>query len=116
MIEKEDIKIGLEFILPFRLREYEEEVARFRHRQIMGEDCPVLPRYRTDLETLEGFKIIATLGRPFFKVVDSQREYFKTSSKPHHLGSFVRVTCDEIENKVFYLSTKDIEERGETLI
>ena len=40
MIEKEDIKIGLEFILPIRLREYEEEVARFRHRQIMGEDCP----------------------------------------------------------------------------
>ena len=38
MIEKEDIKIGLEFILPIRLREYEEEVARFRHRQIMGED------------------------------------------------------------------------------
>lgn len=116
MIEKEDIKIGLEFILPIRLREYEEEVARFRHRQIMGEDCPVLPRYRTDLETLEGFKIIATVGRPFFKVVDSPREYFETSSKPHHLGSFVRVTCDEIENEVFYLSTKDIMERGETLI
>ena len=56
MIKKEDIKIGLEFVLPFRVREYEEEVARFRHRQIMGEDCPVLPRYKTDLEICGGFK------------------------------------------------------------
>ena len=116
MIKKGDIKIGLEFVLPFREEEYEEEVARFRHRQIMGEACPVLPRYKTDLETLEGFKIIATISRPFFKVVDSPREYFNTSSEPHHLGNFVRVTCDEIENEVFYLSTKDIVERGETLI
>ena len=117
MIEKEDIKIGLEFVLPFREDEYEEEVRRDLDRRINGEDCPVLPMYKTDLETLDEFqKTIVTAIRPIFKVAGSPREYFETSSKPHHLGSFVRVTCDEIENEVFYLSTKDIVERGETLI
>lgn len=117
MIEKEDIKIGLEFILPIRLREYEEEVARFRHRQIMGEDCPVLPMYKTDLETLDEFqKTIVTAIRPIFKVAGSPREYFETSSEPRSLGSFVKVACNQIKDKVFYLSTKDIMERGETLI
>lgn len=55
MIKKEDVKIGLEFVLPFRVREHEEEVARFRHYQIMGEDSPVLPRYKTYLEIRGGF-------------------------------------------------------------
>lgn len=117
MIEKEDIKIGLEFVLPFREDEYEEEVARFRHRQIMGEDCPVLPMYKTDLETLDEFqKTIVTAIRPIFKVAGSPREYFETSSEPRSLGSFVKVACNNIKDKVFYLSTKDIMERGETLI
>lgn len=71
MIKKEDVKIGLEFVLPFRVREYEEEVERFRHHQIMGEDCPVLPRYKTDLEIHGGFKTITTPCSPIFKVIDS---------------------------------------------
>lgn len=61
MIKKEDVKIGLEFVLPFRVREYEEEVERFRHHQIMGEDCPVLPRYKTDLEILKSLQPHAVL-------------------------------------------------------
>ena len=69
MIKKEDIKIGLEFVLPFRVREYEEEVVKFRLYQIMGEDLPALPRYKTDLEIRGGFKIITTPTRPIFKVV-----------------------------------------------
>ena len=117
MIDKEDIKIGLEFILPFREDEYEEEVRRNLDRRINGEDCPVLPMYKTDLETLDEFqKTIVTAIRPIFKVAGSPREYFETSSEPLYLGSFVKVVCNKIKDKVFYLSTKDIMERGETLI
>ncbi len=117
MIEKEDIKIGLEFVLPFREDEYEEEVRRDLDRRINGEDCPVLPMYKTDLETLDEFqKTIVTAIRPIFKVAGSPREYFETSSEPRSLGSFVKVACNNIKDKVFYLSTKDIMERGETLI
>ncbi len=117
MIEKEDIKIGLEFVLPFREDEYEEEVRRNLDRRINGEDCPVLPMYKTDLETLDEFqKTIVTAIRPIFKVAGSPREYFETSSEPRSLGSFVKVACNQIKDKVFYLSTKDIMERGETLI
>lgn len=115
MIKKGDIKIGLEFVLPFREEEYEEEVARFRHRLIMGEDCPVLPRYKTDLETLDGFTTIVTAQRPIFKVVDSPRGYFDTSSEPRYLGNFVKVACDKIKDEVLYLSTKDFVEHGKIL-
>ena len=116
MIKKEDIKVGLEFVLPFREDEYEEEVIRDRERLINGEDCPVLPMYKTDLETLDEFqKTIVTLIRPIFKVAGSPREYFETSSEPSSLGIFVKVACNKIKDKVFYLSTKDIMERGEIL-
>ena len=111
MIKKEDIKVGSEFVLPFREDEYEEEVRRYRERQINGEDCPVLPMYKTDLDTLDEFqKTIVTSIRPIFKVAGSQREYFETSS-----GTFVKVACNKIKDKVFYLSTKYIMERGEIL-
>ena len=117
MIDREDIKIGLEFVLPFREDEYEEEVRRNLDRRINGEDCPVLPMYKTDLETLDEFqKTIVTAIRPIFKVAGSPREYFETSSEPRSLGNFVKVACNKIKDKVFYLSTKDIMERGETLI
>ena len=117
MIEKEDIKIGLEFVLPFRENEYEEEVRRDLDRRINGEERPVLPMYKTDLETLDEFqKTIVTAIRPIFKVAGSPREYFKTSSEHRSLGIFVKVVCNKIKDKVVYLSTKDIMERGETLI
>ena len=117
MIKKEDIKIGLEFVLPFREDEYEDEVRRDRERIINGEYCPVLPMYKTDLETLDEFqKTIVTAIRPIFKVTGSPRECFETSSEHYSLGIFVKVACNKIKDKVFYLSTKDIMERGETLI
>ena len=116
MIKKEDIKVGMEFVLPFREDEYEEEVIRYRERLINDEDCPVLPMYKTDLETLDEFqKTIVTFIRPIFKVAGSPREYFKTSSEHRYLGIFVKVVCNKIKDKVFYLSTKDIMERGEIL-
>lgn len=114
MIKKEDIKIGLEFALPFRVREYEEEVERFHHYQIMGEDYPVLPRYKTDLEIRGGFKIITTPTRPIFKVIDSPIWCF-IPSIDNSCCLFVKVTCDEIKNEVFMLSVKDIMKRGEIL-
>ena len=116
MIKKEDIKIGLEFVLPFREDEYEEEVRRDRERRTNDKDCPVFPMYKTDLETLDEFqKIIVTDIRPIFKVEGSPREYFKTYSEPRSLVSFVKVSCNKIKDKVFYLSTKDVMERGEIL-
>ena len=116
MIKKEDIKIGLEFVLPFREDEYEEEVRRDRERRINGEDCPLFPMYKTDLETLDEFqKIIVTDIRPIFKVAGSPREYFEAPSESRSLGIFVKVACNKIKDKVFYLSTKDIMERGEIL-
>ena len=114
MIKKEDIKIGLEFVLSFRVREHEEEVARFRHYQIMGEDCPVLPRYKTDLEIRGGIKIITTPCRPIFKVIDSPIGCF-IPSIDNSCCLFVKVTCDEIKNEVFMLSVKDVMRRGEIL-
>ena len=116
MIKKEDIKVGMEFVLPFREDEYEEEVIRYRERLINDEDFPVLPMYKTDLETLDEFqKTIVTFIRPIFKVAGSPREYFKTSSEHRYLGIFVKVVCNKIKDKVFYLSTKYIMESGEIL-
>lgn len=115
MIKKGDIKIGLEFVLPFREDEYEKEVRRYRERLIMGDDCPVLPRYKTDLETLDGFTTIVTAKPPIFKVIDSPSLYFDTSSEPRYLGNFVKVACDKIKDEVLYLSTKDFVECGEIL-
>lgn len=112
MIELDDIKVGLEFKLPFREDEYEEEEARFRHRKIMGEYGCVLPMYRTKLKTIEGVTLFITLYRPIFKVVDVPKDYFKANSEHHYVGSFVEVTC---KGNTFRLSTEDVIGRGEIL-
>lgn len=112
MIEIDDIKVGLEFKLPFREDEYEEDTARNRHRKIMGEYGCVLPMYRTDLKTIEGVKLFITPYRPIFKVVDIPMDYFKPRFNPSYLGSFIEVTC---KGDTFRLSTKDVIERGEIL-
>ena len=49
MIEIDDIKVGLEFKLPFRGDEYDEETARNSNRKIMGEYGWKLPMYRKDI-------------------------------------------------------------------
>lgn len=110
MIELDDIKVGLEFKLPFKEDEYEEEEARFRHRKIMGEYGCVLPMYKTELKTIEGVKLLTTPYRPFFKVVDIPLDFFKPTFKPTYLGSFVEVTC---KGNTFRLSTEDVIGRGE---
>ena len=116
MIKKEDIKIGLEFVLPFREDEYEEDVRRYHERLINDKDCPVLPMYKTDLETFDEFhKTIVTEIRPVFNVAGIPTECFATSYEPNSLGSFVKVAFNKIKDKVFYLQTKDIMERGEIL-
>ena len=113
MIEMEKIKVGLEFKLPFREGEYEEEEARFRHRKIMSEYGCKLPMYRTDLKTIEGVKLFITPYRPIFKVVDIPMDYFKpTFTLSSYLGSFIEVTC---KGNTFRLSTEDVIVRGEIL-
>nr|DAG40116.1 MAG TPA: Nucleotide modification associated domain 1 [Caudoviricetes sp.] len=113
MIEIDDIKVGLEFKLPFREDEYDEETARNRHRKIMGEYGCVLPTYRTDLKTIEGVKLFITPYRPIFKVVDFPRDCYKTDLEHHHyVGSFIEVTC---KGNTFRLSTEDVIGRGEIL-
>ena len=112
MIEKDDIKVGLEFKLPFREDEYDEETARNRHRKIMGEYGCKLPMYRTDLKTIEGVKLFITPYRPIFKVVDIPKDYFKPTFTPSYLGSFIKVTCGD---NIFSLSTEDVIGRGEIL-
>lgn len=113
MIEIDDIKVGLEFKLPFRENEYEEDTARNRHRKIMSEYGCVLPMYRTDLKTIEGVKLFITPYRPIFKVVDIPMDYFKPTFNPScYLGSFIEVTC---KGNTFRLSTEDVIERGEIL-
>lgn len=112
MIEIDDIKVGLEFKLPFRENEYEEDTARNRHRKIMSEYGCVLPMYRTDLKTIEGVKLFITPYRPIFKVVDIPMDYFKPTFTPSYLGSFIEVTC---KDNTFRLSTEDVIGRGEIL-
>ena len=113
MIEKDDIKVGLEFKLPFREDEYDEETARNRHRKIMGEYGCKLPMYRTDLKTIEGVQLFITPYRPIFKVIDIPMDYFKPTFNPScYLGSFIEVTC---KGKTFRLSTEDVIVRGEIL-
>lgn len=112
MIEIDDIKEGLEFKLPFREDEYEEDTARNRHRKIMGEYGCVLPTYKTDLKTIEGVKLFITPYRPIFKVVDIPMDYFKPRFTPSYLGSFIEVTC---KDNIFRLSTEDVIGRGEIL-
>lgn len=113
MIEIDDIKVGLEFKLPFREDEYDEETARNRHRKIMGEYGCKLPMYRTDLKTIGGVKLFITPYRPIFKVVDIPMDYFKPTFTPSsYLGSFIKVTCGD---NIFSLSTEDVMGRGEIL-
>lgn len=112
MIELDDIKVGLEFKLPFREDEYEEDMARCLHRKIMGEYGCVLPKYKTELKTIEGVKLLITPYRPVFKVVDVPKDYFKANSEHHYVGSFVEVTC---KGNTFRLSTEDVIGRGEIL-
>lgn len=113
MIEIDDIKVGLEFKLPFREDEYDEETARNRHRKIMGEYGCKLPMYRTDLKTIEGVELFITPYRPIFKVVDIPMDYFKPTFTPSsYLGSFIEVTC---KGNTFILSTEDVMGRGEIL-
>ena len=112
MIEKEDIKVGLEFKLPFREDEYDKETARNRHRKIMGEYGCKLPMYRTDLKTIEGVQLFITPYRPIFKVVDIPMDYFKPTFTPSYLGSFIEVTC---KGNTFRLSTEYVIGRGEIL-
>lgn len=112
MIEIDDIKVGLEFKLPFRENEYEEDTARNRHRKIMSEHGCVLLMYRTDLKTIEGVKLFITPYRPIFKVVDIPMDYFKPTFTPSYLGSFIEVTC---KDNTFRLSTEDVIGRGEIL-
>lgn len=113
MIEIDDIKVGLEFKLPFRENEYEEDTARNRHRKIIGEYGCVLPKYRTELKTIEGVKLFITPYRPIFKVVDFPRDCYKTDLEHHHyVGSFIEVTC---KGNTFRLSTEDVIARGEIL-
>lgn len=101
MIELYDINVGLEFKLPFREDECEEDTARNRHRRIMGEYGCVLPMYKTELKTIEGAKLFITLCRPIFKVVYIPLDY-----------SFVEVTY---KGYTFRLSTEDVMKRGEML-
>lgn len=117
MIEKEKIKVGLEFKLPFREGEYEEEEARFRHRKIMSEYGCVLPKYKTNLKTIKGFKTLITPYRPLFEVVEVPKDYYKSGleSSFFYLSSFIKVTCKEIEDEEFILSTEDVIGRGEIL-
>ena len=113
MIEIDDIKVGLEFKLPFREDEYDEETARNRHRKIMGEYGCKLPMYRTDLKTIEGVQLFITPYRPIFKVIDIPMDYFKPTFNPScYLGSFIEVTC---KGNTFRLSTEDVIGRGEIL-
>lgn len=112
MIELYDIKVGVEFKLPFRKDEYKEEEARCLHRKIMGEYGCVLPKYRTDLKTIEGVKLFITPYRPIFKVIETPRDCFKINTEKHYLGSFVEVTC---KDHTFRLSTEDVMKRGEIL-
>ena len=113
MIEKDDIKVGLEFKLPFREDEYDEETARNRHRKIMGEYGCKLPMYRTDLKTIEGVQLFITPYRPIFKVIDIPMDYFKPTFNPScYLGSFIEVTC---KGNTFRLSTEDVIGRGALL-
>ena len=113
MIEKDDIKVGLEFKLPFIENEYEEDTTRNRHRKFMGEYGCKLPMYRTDLKTIEGVKLFITPYRPIFKVIDFPKDYFELAFKPsYYLGSFIKVTCGD---NIFSLSTEDVIGRGEIL-
>ena len=112
MIEIDDIKLGLEFKLPFIENEYEEDTTRNRHRKLMGEYGCKLPMYRTDLKTIEGVKLFITPYRPIFKVVDIPKDYFKPTFTPSYLGSFIKVTCGD---NIFSLSTEDVIGRGEIL-
>lgn len=109
MINKEDIKVGLEFILPYSEDKYNEEVEQFRRRLIMGEDRAVLPRYyKTELKTFGGNKTIETHARPVFKVIGAPMKQFG-----YDFGSFSVVTCSEFKGSVFTLTTEDIVERAE---
>ena len=113
MIRIDDIKVGLEFKLPFIENEYDEETARNRHRKIMGEYGCKLPMYRTDLKTIEGVQHFITPYRPIFKVIDIPMDYFKpTFNSSCYLGSFIEVTC---KGNTFRLSTEDVIGRGEIL-
>ena len=69
MIKKEDIKVGLEFVLPFRDFYDDEEKAEFYNRLINGNEEWLSRKYYTDT-CLAGEKdTVVTVHRPILRVL-----------------------------------------------
>lgn len=111
MINREDIKEGLKFRMPYNKIERKYQVASFRGATDM---CEFI-QYLTTLKTPRGDKNYVTLQVPLFEVCGGPKLISSADKKDPHcswVGEYIKVRSDAIWKKPFYISLGDVMQRG----
>lgn len=110
MINREDIKEGLKFRMPNNKIE--------RKHQCATDMCEFI-QYLTTLKTPRGDKNYVTLQVPLFEVCGSPKLIRIADKKDPHcawVGECIKVRCDTLGGKPFYISLGDVMQRGRRAI
>lgn len=110
MIDREDIKEGLNFSLPNNKIERKHQGAT---------DMCESTQYLTTLKTPRGDKNYVTLQVPLFEVCGGPKLISSADKKDPHcawVGEYIKVRSDAIWTKPFYVSLDDVMQRGRRAI
>lgn len=111
MINREDIKKGLKFRMPYNKIERKYQVASFRGATDMCEST----QYLTTLKTPRGDKKYVTLEVPLFEVCGGPKLISSADKKDPHcawIGEYIKVRSDALGKKPLYISLGDVMQRG----
>lgn len=111
MINREDIKEGLKFRMPYNKIERKHQVASFRG----ATDLCEFIQYLTTLKTPRGDKKYVTLQVPLFEVCGGPKLISSADKNDPHrawVGEYIKVRSDAIWKKPFYISLGDVMQRG----
>lgn len=114
MIKKEDIKVGLEFVLPYREFNDEAEKKEFYNRLISGNKEYRSHRYYTDIRLAGEEDTLVTAHRPILRVIGITKVNNVT-------GAFDIVSAKNINNVdgdlfMRQIDSSFIEEYGEAVM
>lgn len=114
MIKKEDIKVGLEFVLPYREFNNEAEKEKFHNRLISGNKEYRSHRYYTDIRLAGEYDTLVTTHRPILRVIGITKVNNVT-------GAFDIVSAKNINNVdgdlfMRQINSSFIEEYGEAVM
>lgn len=114
MIKKEDIKVGLEFVLPYREFNNEAEKEKFYNRLISGNKEYRSHRYYTDIRLAGEYDTLVTTHRPILRVIGITKVNNVT-------GAFDIVSAKNINNVdgdlfMRQINSSFIEEYGEAVM